>query len=92
MVGSTHPGGEAAPKGLAVRQLKRYASWVQTVNQNLLLLTSSAAFDGNIGVKNRLISVKSFHYNLSYVRIIPREVMYDKINFASTKSIFGWIS
>ncbi len=30
-VGSTHPGGEAAPKGLAVRQLKSYASWVQTV-------------------------------------------------------------
>ena len=31
-VGSSHPGGEAASKGLAVRQLKRYASWVQTVN------------------------------------------------------------
>ena len=30
-VGSPHPGGEAAPKGLAVRQLKRNASWVQTV-------------------------------------------------------------
>ena len=30
-VGSSHPGGEEAPKGLAVRQLKRYASWVQTV-------------------------------------------------------------
>ena len=30
-VGSLHPGGEEAPKGLAVRQLKRYASWVQTV-------------------------------------------------------------
>jgi len=28
-VGSTHPGGEEAPKGLAVRQLKSYASWVQ---------------------------------------------------------------
>ena len=27
-VGSSHPGGEEAPKGLAVRQLKRYASWV----------------------------------------------------------------
>ncbi len=40
-----------APKGLAVRQLKCYASWVQTVNQNLLLLASSAASDGNIGVK-----------------------------------------
>jgi len=30
-VGSSHPGGEEAPKGLAVRQLKRYVSWVQTV-------------------------------------------------------------
>ena len=30
-VGSSHPGGEEAPKGLAVRQLKRYASWVQNV-------------------------------------------------------------
>ena len=30
-VGSPYPGGEEAPKGLAVRQLKRYASWVQTV-------------------------------------------------------------
>lgn len=27
-VGSSHPGAEARPKGLAVRQLKRYASWV----------------------------------------------------------------
>ena len=31
-VGSPHPGAEAGPKGLAVRQLKRYASWVQTVS------------------------------------------------------------
>ena len=30
-VGSTHPGGEAAPKGSAVRRLKCYVSWVQTV-------------------------------------------------------------
>ncbi len=30
-VGSTHPGGGEAPKGLAVRQLKCYVSWVQTV-------------------------------------------------------------
>jgi len=35
-VGSSHPGGEDAPKGLAVRQLKRYVSWVQTVNQHIL--------------------------------------------------------
>ena len=30
-VGSSHPGGGEAPKGLAVRQLKRYVSWVQNV-------------------------------------------------------------
>ena len=32
-VGSRYPGGEEAPKGLAVRQLKSYASWVQTVKE-----------------------------------------------------------
>ena len=30
-VGSSFPGGGEAPKGLAVRQLKRHASWVQNV-------------------------------------------------------------
>ena len=30
-VGSSHPGAEGGPKGLAVRQLKRYVSWVQNV-------------------------------------------------------------
>src|SRR6187551_2954824 len=30
-VGSSHPGAAVGPKGLAVRQLKRYASWVQNV-------------------------------------------------------------
>ena len=30
-VGSSHPGAEAGPKGLAVRQLKGYVSWVQYV-------------------------------------------------------------
>jgi hypothetical protein len=30
-VGSSHPGAEASPKGLAVRQLKWYVSWVQNV-------------------------------------------------------------
>src|SRR5690606_23711255 len=30
-VGSSHPGGEEAPKGLAVRQWKWYVSWVQSV-------------------------------------------------------------
>ena len=32
-VGSSHPGGGEASKGLAVRQLKWYASWVQTVEK-----------------------------------------------------------
>ncbi len=30
-VGSSHPGAGAGPKGLAVRQLKRYVSWVLNV-------------------------------------------------------------
>src|ERR1700722_8915146 len=30
-VGSSHPGGGAAPKGSAVRRLKGYVSWVQNV-------------------------------------------------------------
>ncbi len=30
-VGSSHPGAVEGPKGLAVRQLKRYVSWVQNV-------------------------------------------------------------
>jgi hypothetical protein len=30
-VGSSHPGAGEGSKGLAVRQLKRYASWVQNV-------------------------------------------------------------
>ena len=30
-VGSSYPGAGEGPKGLAVRQLKRYVSWVQTV-------------------------------------------------------------
>ncbi len=30
-VGSPHPGAEEGPKGLSVRQLKRYVSWVQNV-------------------------------------------------------------
>jgi len=31
-VGPSYPGAGEGPKGLAVRQLKGYASWVQTVN------------------------------------------------------------
>ena len=33
-VGSRYPGGEEAPKGMAVRHLKSYASWVQTVEDS----------------------------------------------------------
>lgn len=32
-VGSSHPGAGEGSKGLAVRQLKRHASWVQTVQK-----------------------------------------------------------
>ena len=34
-VGSTYPGAGEGPKGLAVRQLKSYASWVQTVQYSI---------------------------------------------------------
>ena len=40
-VGSTYPGGGEAPKGLAVRQLKSYASWVQTVVRQVGLLSTA---------------------------------------------------
>ena len=36
-VGSSYPGAGAGPKGLAVRQLKGDASWVQTVNETEFL-------------------------------------------------------
>ena len=39
-VGSSHPGAEEGPKGLAVRQLKRYASWVQNVARQFGLLST----------------------------------------------------
>ena len=39
-VGSPYPGAEEGPKGLAVRQLKRYASWVQTVVRQVGLLSA----------------------------------------------------
>ncbi len=38
-VGSSYPGAGEGPKGLAVRQLKRYASWVQTVVRQVGLLS-----------------------------------------------------
>lgn len=37
-VGSSYPGGGEAPKGMAVRHLKRYASWVQTVQNPIMRL------------------------------------------------------
>ena len=39
-VGSPYPGTEEGPKGLAVRQLKGYASWVQTVQERREQMTS----------------------------------------------------
>ena len=39
-VGSSHPGAGEGPKGLAVRQLKRYASWVQNVVRQFGLLST----------------------------------------------------
>ena len=46
-VGSSHPGAEVGPKGLAVRQLKRYASWVQNVNH--IALRGSNSTNNKIG-------------------------------------------
>ncbi len=43
-VGSSYPGAGEGPKGLAVRQLKRYASWVQTVQQ-LSLFSNNTYFE-----------------------------------------------
>jgi hypothetical protein len=40
-VGSTYPGGGEATKGLAVRQLKSYVSWVQTVVRQVGLLSTA---------------------------------------------------
>ena len=44
-VGSSHPGGEEAPKGLAVRQLKRHASWVQNVVRQFGLLSAMGGWN-----------------------------------------------
>ena len=41
-VGSSHPGAGEGPKGLAVRQLKWYASWVQNVVRQFGLYPSWA--------------------------------------------------
>ena len=54
-VGSPYPGGGEAPKGLAVRQLKRYASWVQTVEKrNLFQLLNP--FEPTLNDINRVFS------------------------------------
>ena len=42
-VGSRYPGGGEASKGLAVRQLKSYASWVQTV-QGLIIFIKETKY------------------------------------------------
>ena len=47
-VGSPYPGAEEGPKGLAVRQLKGYASWVQTVVRQVgLYLLSALILEGS---------------------------------------------
>src|SRR3989344_7144283 len=79
-VDSSHPGGGEAPKGLAVRQLKRYVSWVQTVN--LAASGSNVRVHKSTHIGEFLIIQLCF--NLSYVRIIPREVVYAK-NFINNK-------
>ena len=40
-VGSTYPGAGEGPKGMAVRHLKSYASWVQTVVRQVGLLSTA---------------------------------------------------
>ena len=40
-VGSSYPGAGEGPKGMAVRHLKRYASWVQTVVRQVGLLSTA---------------------------------------------------
>ena len=49
-VGSSYPGAGEGPKGLAVRQLKRYASWVQTVQErsNFCLAFSQSESRGSV--------------------------------------------
>jgi len=41
VVGSSYPGAGEGPKGMAVRHLKRYASWVQTVVRQVGLLSAA---------------------------------------------------
>ena len=59
-VGSSHPGGEEAPKGSAVRRLKWHASWVNgnEPRLNQLITMKPELFLGNLRVtiKQWLIS------------------------------------
>ncbi|PIS39690.1 MAG: hypothetical protein COT33_00715 [Candidatus Nealsonbacteria bacterium CG08_land_8_20_14_0_20_38_20] len=53
-----HPGGVEASKGLAVRQLKQYVSWVQTVNTEPLNFRKFGKFpDNGIEYTRRLSTV-----------------------------------
>jgi len=48
-VGSSYPGAGEGPKGLAVRQLKRHASWVQTVVRQVgLYLLQALMLEGSL--------------------------------------------
>jgi hypothetical protein len=49
-VGSTYPGGGEATKGLAVRQLKSYASWVQTVQKWMVTSVYKKGKQQKIGI------------------------------------------
>ena len=87
-VGSTYPGAGEGPKGLAVRQLKCYVSWVQTV-QSMNAQASRVLYRLN-PIENfsiyeiKIEPIKSrrskiiFRLKLTYIgeilkRIIPRE-------------------
>jgi hypothetical protein len=53
-VGSTYPGGGEASKGMAVRHLKSYASWVQTVVRQVgLLSTAGVRFQRGVDSSTR---------------------------------------
>jgi len=65
-VGSSHPGGEEASKGMAVRHLKRYASWVQTgVSQVGPYLPQALILEGSRPLYERIRTNKPLVYQLS---------------------------
>jgi hypothetical protein len=64
-VGSTYPGAGEGPKGMAVRHLKSYASWVQTVEKQILsafAFQPSESLEGNenYGQQNFKTVIKVF--------------------------------